>query len=256
MNILLQSWRDSLLIFVPKNFSLFFLVTVNNALRTYRHLLFYFWWLIIMQVLVQPFILFSLLAYVKVSPEMMHSVARGIQMVIASLWLSAVYLCVRPSVLQKSIEYFSQYFFSIPYLIGWTFLLFFLHSYFFIPLIVKVPFALVIVGWIFWLYVISVAVLFAFFLLDERITIVNALQALRRAVLMSWYNVPALLVVSGTLIGMWTLLDLVRIGVHAGIVIDGIWQLITMLFFIPIMILFVCTLYIKKVHDQFVLYFQ
>ena len=44
----LRSWKESLLVFIPKNFKNFMLVTLKNAMSVYAHLAYNFWWLLLL----------------------------------------------------------------------------------------------------------------------------------------------------------------------------------------------------------------
>lgn len=255
MNVIVQSWRDALLLCLPKNFSLLLLVTINNAIRTYRHLVVYFGWLMVLLIATHQFFLSSFLPYIGISPEMLDHVSHTLQIVVASVWLTAVYLCARPSVLPKSFEYFSQYLFYIPYIICWIALVLWTHTYIFMPLVGRMPIALAVLDWLIWLYAIGVALFFPLFLLDAPISVINAIKAVRRALLMSWYNLPVVLIWAGAFLGacvgsywVFALLELPE-GVSSA------WWLVKVLVIVPVMILFFCTLYTKKVHEQFALYF-
>lgn len=255
MNVLMQSWRDSLVLCLPNNFSLLLLVTLNNAMRMYRYLVVYFWWLMVLLIVTHQFFLSSLLPRIGVSPEMIDHVSSALQIIVASVWLTAVYLCARPSVLPKSIEYFSQYVWYAPCLIGWSVLFLWAHTFVFMPLVATMPIALAVLDWLVWLYVICVVLLFPFFLLDAPISVKSLVRSVWRAILMSWYNLPVALLWAGVMVGFclgvyWFLSFL---ELPAGVC--SAWWLIKVMVMIPIMILFFCTLYTKKVHDQFTLYF-
>lgn len=252
----MQSWRDALLLLLPKNFSLLFLVTLNNAIRTYRHLVIYFWWLMLLLIATHQFFLSSWLPYIGISPEIIGNISGTLQILAASIWFAAVYLCARPSVLPKGFEYFSQYFLYIPFIICWIALILWTHTYIFMPFVGKMPIALAVLDWIIWLYAIGVALFFPFFLLDAPINMGNAVKAVRRALLMSWYNLPIVLIWAGVFLGicvgsywLFALLELPK-GVASA------WWLAKVLVIVPFMILFFCTLYTKKVHEQFALYFS
>jgi hypothetical protein len=85
---------------------------------------------------------------------------------------------------------------------------------------------------------------------------VNAVKAVQRAFLMSWYNLPIVLIWAGVFLGVFIgsywLFALLKLpeGVCSA------WWLAKVLIIVPLMILFFCTLYTKKVHEQFTLYFS
>ncbi len=242
---LLQSWKDSLAIFVPKNFKLFFLVTLKAIVETFSALFRYCW---------APILIFLVIT-VRRDPIGPFSLSDF-------LWASGfpfllIFLAARSSVLRKGYRYFSSYWYYWVYVVLFRFLqglialalaYYFGNSFLFSRL-------LIILGVIF-LYVPDIlAAFFMLFLLDSDGSPKSAVASIWRAIKMFAYNFPAALLVwiVGFVPGIciFWYLDSLKIGYVGSIVSYGIF-IITLLFGIC----FMTNFYIKRLHDQCGIYFE
>ncbi len=286
MNIA-QTWRDSLTIFLPKNLKLFLLITLKSIIETYKTLFRYFWWLILLNIIVEPLLWFVwdsthaqwawwLIHYIPVSLLLMF------------LFYCALFLCARPSVKKKDYAYFKDYPFHCLYIIvfftGITYEItrfwFQLPPTLFHRLVNSI--AVIAVGyyWITPLFkgaagIISGIVLspisafFILFLLNSEGTVRTIGASLLRAVKMVIYNYPFCLIVyllwcyglplawlqstiAAALYPLTTLLHVsaVKINYHEMISSSIVFLLL------PIPIHIWINFYIKKLHEQFSLYFK
>jgi len=119
---LFQLWKDSLKIFIPRNFKLFCLVSLNAAIATYRVWLPQFWMLFVVSFVAD---LFPLLPF-RLGP--LHlSVSALISIMAKYLLFMTLLLSLRPSVRRKTYRYFLTY---GPH-IGFIGLFFFIKTFFF-----------------------------------------------------------------------------------------------------------------------------
>lgn len=245
---LIQSWKDSLSLFVPKNFKLFALVGAKTIGQTYWLAFKYFWWVPVLYVLIN-----SGVADFDVYGVSLLSVL-GVILVFG--WEIVVCLCARPSVAQKNYRYFASYLFYGPGIcIGLA--------------IIATAFIAVASGFLFglnWVGMQNMSVImgikyltlvvlmattyfFIFFVLDRTLGLKNWVKSLRNTFTFLWYNIPGVLVLTGALFCISYL-------------IDGALSFLPFAFKdasdflkVPIMASILCNFYIKRLHEQPQLYF-
>jgi len=284
---LMQAWQDSLKILLPKNLKLFSLVTLKAIVECYKVLLRYWWWLI---VLFGAIIIFKewlwygvinrslfVLTYFSKKFLGVHIIS-WLDMalnILSQLFIFIVCLATRPSVTKKDVNYFKSY---LPYFcyvlilllpMGLTF--FFRHW-----LLSKLFNSLVVfdVYWfitLFWLTAASpVYIFFLLFFLDSNKRPKQFFLSFYRSFKMVIYNYPLcwLLVMGfyciGYIIYYGMGLQMPSMAMQQSqavvwsreveiILKSAIWFLKVVLAPIPICIF--ANIYIKKLHEQFDLYF-
>jgi hypothetical protein len=275
---LLQSWKESLVIFLPKNFKLFFLVTIKAILGTFSAL-FYYCWLPILLYFACHFILlrdFFPVEYLQYG-EMERYFALATNgfyiswMILADILkltgflFMPIFLAARPSVLRKGYRYFVSYWYYWGYVACMLILLNVLK----VVIIVEKPisFSVFTETLLFYPFIeLLKIVFFAFFilfLLDSDGSIKAAGFACWRAFKMFVYNLPGAL-----LIGLlsfcisvavaWPLFFLMKLALplsikywlHRFIRYDIVYVIGAV-----IVACFMTNFYIKRLHDQSWLYF-
>ncbi len=221
---LIQSWIDSLTLLKPKNAQLFIMVTIKSVIEAYKLLFYYWWWVIVLMIAcyIVP-IVFPTLGQDHIKIELLDT-SRWLYQV----FLFATCLATRPSTMKKDCAYFRShaYTFSIILLLA------------FIPKT-------------FWPTPFSPLYIFlVLFFLDSGHMPSDFLRSLWNSLKMIIYNLP-LLIIMGICFNLpvWFYYRL------------PIWLVPT--FFnlcaavlAPIGVCFYANIYIKKLHDQFDLYFQ
>jgi hypothetical protein len=144
-----------------------------------------------------------------------------------SIWMSVALLAVRPSVELKTYSYFFTY-----------------YIYHFLVVLTLVP--LMISGYLLGA-VLSLMVWIIFFYLDDLPK--NIITAVRRALYFYWYNLPLCLIITGSFIVVQYLLALIT---EPSPLIARVIKLAVMPLFLGIL----SNVYVKRVHDQFDLYFN
>ncbi len=98
----LRSWKESVAVFVPSNFKLYMLVTIKNAMETYRNLMYYFWWLLLLV------FVFEVGCYY---PECLLAgpTWKFIDAALVIVFSFALFMLVRPSIRPKGFFYFEQH---------------------------------------------------------------------------------------------------------------------------------------------------
>lgn len=222
----LTSWRDCLLVLKPDNAKLFGLVTLNACIHTLRSIFRYCW-------------LFLLSLIVSVVYTDTHWFA--LPVVSLLVYLFSVYLAARPSTLCKDCSYFLGYgkyliWFSL-FFIAWLFMMCAVSlsgiPCWFRQLPLYAPF--------FPFFSITVA-----FLCDTDGSFVAALRSIWRGFLFVFYNLPICVVMCAFFLGLAQLVYTLLPDTVAALVLIATWPLA------------VCTyvnLYVKRVHDQFCVYF-
>lgn len=259
---LFPAWLDSLTLFKPKNFKLFFLVTLKTMVDTFKVWIKYFWWLPIMEI-------------VMVTSYLSNPWLRmAVTILIGMLWSVSVLLAARPSVALKNCAYFRSYIWRIIYILPVSLLMDIAKEYFmnavFFPYIgqlsevtlalIVATFAMGIINWSIRIYVIN----YALFVLDTDASIKQVFKSLLYALKMVVYNYPFYIVVyivHGLIsagkyllflqITKWLLPEPGSIGLLVIRYSDTlIYVLLTFFLYC-----FLTNFYIKKLHDQFTLYF-
>ncbi len=229
---LLQAWGDSLSLLKPKNLKLFLLVTLKSIIEAYKLLFKYWWWLyviIIGSLLVPYFIDVSLLTYIRLEKIFCW---------VYQVLLFATLVTTRPSAEQKNCNYFRRY---IPYFL------------------IVVPFLLVFPSHVWPSALSSIYIFFNLFYLDspKRILIGKFISKLNGSdILMSFirtlkmiiYNYPLLLCVGITL---YAPLYIFCNSIYAPLLLNVIKIVL-----LPVPVCLYTNIYIKKLHDQFDLYFK
>ncbi len=249
MPYLFQSWKESLLIFLPKNAKLFFLVTLKTVTQSYKLIMRDFWWL-----LVVTWVLPIITAWYFWSNLLFNSISLFLQ--ISSVFV--FFLIIRPSIKRKGYEYYKDHLrFLFYFLIGALFLTGCLIALFKILLTTLNPFT---AHWIAVASFLSITTLFMsplfsfiiFFVLDSDGGIKNTFLAMIRGIKMVVYNYPFCFI----LFTLFKMLDFIAwylilfLGNFYAVFITPIWLLLLV---IPLSIW--NNFYIKRLHDQFGLYY-
>lgn len=277
---LLPAWRDSLAIFQPKNFKLFFLVTLKTMVDTFKVWIKYFWWLMIIEA-TKPFwssILWD--NYLFNNPMLRLTVNLGMALITLLLTVS-ILLAARPSVGIKNCAYFRSYVWRIIYILPVSLLLgvgteYLMNNVFYpyigIPSSISsaIIAAVVLMGIVNWsakIYLIN----YTLFLLDSDASIKQVLKSLLYGFKMVAYNYPFYIIVYVVYtsinlanhllfdqLSQWhyTFIDggesmspsIGAYAIHyAALLIAALLGLFLYCFLI--------NFYVKKLHDQFTLYF-
>lgn len=239
---LLESWKDSLSLFKPKNFKLFALVTLKTIGQTYWLLLKYFWW-----------VQLGVIGLYFWFPQ--SNLRELIQYLVYCIWLAIVALCVRPSVAKKNYAYFSKYLLYLPVIIVG-----FVAIHDLLELHIQGRYLIMFACFV-------AQLLFIFFMFDMSFGVKNALKSLVFAIKMFWYNAPGLFLI----IGANFVLVILQIRILQGVIQSAIWESLhghhiqyffkCMYFFnyfivIPIIVSIIGNFYIKRLHEQPQLYFK
>lgn len=232
-----SSWRESLKLFLPKNLSLFFLVTLNATIKALQVFCKQWGALVAGVFLVQ-----LIIAYVLPT---MKSQELSVFWLFNALLLFV--LCVRSSSAQKNYSYFVSYTLFIPIIVFYYILVRFKEAYVdFFPLsLLMSPFFITTL----------------FFLFDDSPSVKNALLALFRSFKMTVYNFP-FYVVSYTFFLMirWTSNWLVGLfykfvmNFSLAYWVGSVFLFLTAFVGYAFYITWFNSFYIKRVHDQYSLY--
>jgi len=262
---LLQSWKESLLVFKPSNFKLFLMVTLKSIWETYKSLFYHFWWLVILLVTVP-----------------LHKTAFGLLILFGAplLLVYLILLIARPSVDLKNWAYFAKYIlYIIPFLIIVAAIFsYYDHIYFnrpgsltpFISLsqiiifIFPVQFQYIVHRDIqlnqvelfiaLQLLLSPFIILFNLFYLDSDKSLRAIVFSFVRSLKMILYNYPACLIIWAIFLLLWYLFWSILWCLSINFAL--IFELITFVLLAPIPICIFSNLYIKQVHEHFDLYFE
>ncbi len=249
----LRSWKESVAVFVPSNFKLYMLVTIKNAMETCKNLIYYFWWLVLLV------FVFEVGCYY---PECLLAgpTWKFINSALVITLSFALFMLVRPSIRPKGFYYFEQHarktfigfiglYFLFGYLTSWIGefvaewawhtaasainynLLSFLFSL-----------TLFIYGFFFMLPPFVFSVLFYF---DSNGSIKAWFFSILRGFIMFLYNFPFCLLSVVACFGMWHGLQWVL----------PTYGILIFFSFIPFVVSYFKTMYVKRLHDQFSLYY-
>jgi hypothetical protein len=239
----LRSWKDSLSLFLPSNFKLFFLVTIKCIIQAYKNLFKYFWWLIFATGAVD----FWFSRYALNSRS--HTVVVLSALAVVVVWFVyyfMVYLTIRPSIKPKGYEYYTEY--------GIYFLYFALYS--FITYIIRYLHQLAWYPYItedLLIYLSPFLTFCILFLLDSDGSFSSACKSIWRGLKMWWYNLPFCTVAYTIfwLISYLLFMIVLQIfGAKSFLVSPIVSALLA-----PIALCFLNNFYVKRLHDQFTLYF-
>jgi hypothetical protein len=275
---LLSAWRDSLTLFKPGNFKLFCLVTLKSLGMTYKVWLKYWGWLVGLYVVLRvmdvvPDLHFAQVVFSQPIRQLFWygttvvgvsvSLLAAMSVLVVVIYLS-LYLSTRPSVAIKDGAYFKHYF------INWhlIYVLLFLVGIALLSLGLEKLLAahhsdVVFMGAIvIQMLLFFVAPFFILFLCDSDASLFEACKSVWRAFVMAFYNVPWCIV-------MAVLLWLITIGLHVAhdalavgaLGASGQYRaygdtIIDVLFLLPLIANVATNFYIKKLHEQFGVYFK
>jgi len=262
---LLQTWKESLSLFLPQNLKLFSLVTLKAVIQTYKTWFCYFGWAIALFLCIDG--MFPALhapGFIFASPfSLALSSGMILRLIGWSLLLFSLYLTVRPSLLKKTFKYFIGYakyfiyFFLISLIITWVNLLFLFLMYSGSP------------THAYGMGMSALLIFIGMFLLDSDGRFVSTEYSIFRGFKMFIYNYPFCVIVGiffmafmhlGAKLFVMGALALVKLLAPTAISTDPVFALefaerIFYLLALPIPVCFIANYYIKKVHDQFTLYF-
>lgn len=261
-----RSWKESLSLFIPKHAKLFFLITLKSILQSYKFIILHLGWLFAGSALLD-------LGYSHICPN---------QSIICLLpllgWFATIfgmYLIIRPSMKRKGWDYYKDngikfiYFilfsviaYSVSYgmLLGASHIVYLtqhIHTYFYVlllpllllPILVTflMPPDLII------LYVSPLLTFFILFMLDGDNSFKNIMQSIVRAFKMIFYNYPfcILAFVFFVICSMGYTMLVVSLVSKESFLLSPI--LSNALLPIPLCIL--TNFYVKRLHDQFGLYY-
>jgi len=224
---LLQSWRESLLFLKPENIKLLFLVTLRTIYKSYK----FFMLIFMLFVLFEPSLWQFLLG---VNVPLFQAIQR---ILLVDLFFVFV-LVARPSIKRKTHQYFLDY--------NWHFTVWFLIPLLIIPFfefVLKVsylPTRLVVL-------IFPIEVFLILFWLDSRCSIKNLFLSLLRAIKMFVFNFPFCL--------LFFIFPFFIFSLSKFVIPVAIFKYLEAIVFV-IYICFFTNFYIKRLHDQFNLYFK
>jgi hypothetical protein len=241
---LVQSWIDSLQLLEPKNLQPFAMVMLKSIIEAYKLMFKYFWWLIALQLIcfIPPFLSIG-----------SFFMAIGLQ----QLLFCIVCVIARPSGVKKDFAYFKSQLYSFVY---------------FIPLLLvssSIESSFASIGGKFLPFSAWTVFLILFFLDSEK-NLKSFFLSVWYALKMIVFNFPLMLCVHVVIwlstAVIFSIVNLIMIGTVAfGMSIGspigslfyvGLVYSIIMILLLPISICIYANIYIKKLHDQFDLYFK
>lgn len=234
---LVQSWVDSLTLFKPKNLQLFVMVTIKSIIEAYKIYIRYFWWAIVllaMCVIGSWFVSMHNYAFLNVQyKNLFFFTSCGL---FELLFLAACF-STRPSILQKDCAYFR---FNLQRIIlFWVFMPFLSWS------------SATYYGYIFTVL----------FFADSDGGPKSFLLSLWNSIKMIVFNLPLIVILGGMIYGLGWVggRGLEQLVVGYGLPIYPQFFLLLNVFgalLLPFGVCIYTNIYIKKVHDQFDLYFN
>jgi hypothetical protein len=265
---MMTAWKDSLSIFTPKKFKLFFLVTLNALKQAYQVFFKYWWWLFVTYVLIDLSELLQLRFLYQMRSDLIGETI--LASAVYGLLLFIFFLSMRPSVDRKNLRYFSSYcLHGLYYLLGIVTLTGFSYlGMFAIKNTLTPHFSLFIAAcasYSFALLIIVLQYFFAMFLLDNEASLSATFMALYRAAKMVLYNLPFVIAMMVFTIFMYLLLICLMILI--GYISDyslsyAISLIVSLVFFLWLFITmtfsicFVANFYTQKLYEQYSLYFK
>lgn len=258
-----QSWIDSLKIFLPQNFKLFLLASLNAFVKALP--------LALLFVGMTMLIVFPLTAALFILPFWVHffSLSQAGQQTILvftnwfvllisqSFSLLGVTLAIRPSVSKKNINYFSSRLKYLPYI--WALYCVMVLPYILYQFVYRHDYA-------FKLDIFSISgcffIIFALFILDQKASITNSILAVKRTLQLIIYNFPFMVLSYASFYFFYYYLIMQIINLFARLLHineTNIFVLIgaTLIGFSSTIFVYAwySVFYTKRVHDQFELYF-
>lgn len=252
MLYLLRSWKESLLIFIPKNFKLFLLVTLKSSVELYGNLIYFFWWLVLAAFV---FLVGGHYPAWATAGLMWHLIGDLLMISLVFVW----FMLARPSVLPKGYTYFKHHIKKTAVGFICIYVLFnivrsallslptqmimrsLLTGAFLNPLYVYMRFRLDFIPFIVFPPFIC-AVLFYF---DSDGGLRSWLLSIARGLVMYLYNLPFCIVSMFLFFLIWCILALFSY--------EFAWYLLWL--FVPVVLSYFKIMYVKRLHDQFNLYF-
>lgn len=252
---LLTAWKDSLVLFIPKNFRQFLLLTANTIIQSYGVWIRYWWWLLpIYAGIVWRSGLLD--EYAQTDSLAMQIAFLGIVGLIFFTFL----LSVRASILRKDYAYFLKYAqrpdtYFLYCIISLSALIYFLDWSISIG-----------TDWPSHLYMLFVAycaqlwfLFFMFFLLDSRGTLYDAIRSSYQSLTMMVYSLPffigCFMIMLPIVLMLQELVPFSVAFIHTHFV-GAFGLLLTWHCAISLPICFLSNVYIKKVHEQYSLYYK
>ena len=272
---LIQSWKDSFKLLLPANLKLFALVTLKSIIECYKVLFRHWWWVMVIFMGITLYDLwFNLYGYeilygVKIIGLGLKTSMLLLRDSIELLFTFFVYLTIlstRPSVAKKDFSYFNQYLGHFLYIAILLFALIVLRHWDVFPsgpiLFEPINLVNIIIETFtsFNLFTFPLLVLSLLFFLDSDKRIIQIVFSFYRSIKMIVFNLPVFMVIC---LLMWVvfyfnsrIIDVLMDNRTMFWVYISSWYLIKVLFLTPV---FACTfanIYIKKVHEQFNVYFK
>jgi len=236
---LIESWRDSLSMFSPKQFNLLSLITRKCLRNIFLHPSSF-----LVIVPLSAGVAFNMAYHDN------HSIVRMLILVFIQIIIVFLVLMVRASVKRKHCYYFLHY---------WPHMLYVVVFYMLVSLATFwLPFNVPDVIWFFWA---PISTLWLLFFVDQRATFKAFITSLWRAVLMFIYSLPVCLIIAGLwFLVFWSMSTLLAMliskfaniersfwafifGTLVGIVLSPLWYCL------------LSNIYIKQLHEHFTRYF-
>lgn len=284
---LIASWKDSLTLFKPANFKLFLLVTLKSLKDTYKVWILYWGWLLIFILfweLLTRFIMasssiieFILMFPYGINKMLLPFLFSGPILLLPSLqghllgvsWLATSYfvvfllyltffLCARASVKIKNFSYFKDYVIHAFYLMIWFFLLSLLLVGYLIAL-AKIIGAkgygveFLLSAYIF--FMMTWSLVFISFTLDSDARLTTVFKSIGRSLKFVLYNLPACLIFALLFLCLYILGIVSLVGIFYIVPPNMILGKLFTVFFISLLVCVATNYYIKRIHDQFTVYF-
>ena len=247
----MQSWLESLQIFKPANFKLFLLVTLKSIVETYKTLFTKFWWVLL------GFVAMDYgSGYVYANYPAYLGTYFLLMVLLAIFILYVLFLVARPSVQQKNWQYIWNY-----------------RKHFLFFLLMCLLVAVLFQNQLFWGHLFLIGVTFGVsplfivttcFLLDSNGSVRSSILSIWRGIKFCIFNYPFCLLGLLALHCLLYVLSLLFAYIFyilsmllAALMIDGGVSLrYGNVIFWPIPICFFMNFYIKRLHEQFELYFE
>ncbi len=215
--LLLQSWKESFTMLKPKNIKLLGLVTLKSFAQAYGILLYSFWWLLVLVIVIEASCYY---------PECLFAGAWSYYIIKVLKLLLIALMCAiaRPSITRKNRSYMMSYSFRC-----------LLTAY----LLLSLPMALSLTF--------GMILLFAtFFYLDSYGSLQDTIFSIVRGCRMFFYNLPVCGVSLGIAFVMYNVM----------LRLLGVYSTYLFLLAMPFVLAWVKNIYVKRLHDQFSVYYR
>lgn len=275
---LFYSWKDSLSLLLPRNLTVLSLVTLKLCQTTVALFAYYFWWLIVVQLVCYGMVSVSDIdkTYPIFSPILITQFFQYI-------YIAIFFILARPCVERKDRAYILKYSKKLPLIMGllWgSFLLIYIIRGWFLGVMARLWFAGLPYG-SYQCVAISVLILLRIFFnmwtyasilffLDSKSSLKKCIESIANGFKMLWYNFP-LFILIGLIDVAFLLLPLTLDHYNGGfnalrlLMIKNNYlgfgllgfALIKLFFFLIKMMIIVCTLttlYVKRLYEQYELY--